>query len=83
VTLQDIIAHLLALARAEEKGVRLRICQLLQLIINNQVVQPNGWSPLYKDWGPLHTPILLYAHRASWSWQTLLHRDQIMALICC
>ena len=36
--LQDIIARLLAFARAEDKGVRLRACQLLQLIINNQVL---------------------------------------------
>lgn len=35
--LQDVIERLLALARAEDKGVRLRTCQLLQLIINNQV----------------------------------------------
>ncbi len=41
-TLQDIIARLLALARAEDKGVRLRTCQLLQLVINNQVLQPEG-----------------------------------------
>ncbi len=41
-TLQDIIARLLALACAEDKGVRLRTCQLLQLIINNQVLQPKG-----------------------------------------
>ena len=65
VTLQDIIARLLALARAEEKGVRLRICQLLQLIINNQVARLNKWSPLCKDWGPLHSPILFYSYRAS------------------
>ena len=42
--LQEIIARLLALARAEDKGVRLRTCQLLQLIINNQVIgfRPQG-----------------------------------------
>ena len=34
------MSHLLALARAEDKGVRLRTCQLLQLIINNQVLWP-------------------------------------------
>lgn len=42
VVLQDIIARLLALARAEDKGVRLRTCQLLQLIINNQVLHAEG-----------------------------------------
>ena len=36
--LQEVIARLLALARAEDKAVRLRACQLLQLIINNQVI---------------------------------------------
>ena len=42
--LQKIIARLLALARAEDKVVRLRTCQLLQLIINNQVIgfRPQG-----------------------------------------
>lgn len=34
---QDILRHLLALAQAEDKGVRLRVCQLLQSIVNNQV----------------------------------------------
>lgn len=34
--LQDILTHLISLAEAEDKGVRLRVCQLLQLIINNQ-----------------------------------------------
>ena len=44
--LQVTIARLLSLARAEDKGVRLRICQLLQLIINNQVIDvtPIGQS---------------------------------------
>ena len=35
--MQDILTHLISLAEAEDKGVRLRVCQLLQLIINNQV----------------------------------------------
>jgi hypothetical protein len=35
--MQDILTHLITLAEAEDKGVRLRVCQLLQLIINNQV----------------------------------------------
>ena len=34
---QDIISHLIALAQAEDKGVRLRVCQLLQSIMHNQV----------------------------------------------
>lgn len=34
--MQDILTHLISLAEAEDKGVRLRVCQLLQLIINNQ-----------------------------------------------
>ncbi|EIE21059.1 hypothetical protein COCSUDRAFT_43416 [Coccomyxa subellipsoidea C-169] len=33
---EDILTHLISLAEAEDKGVRLRVCQLLQLIINNQ-----------------------------------------------
>lgn len=39
---QDIITHLIALARAEDKGVRLRVCQLLQSIVNNQVLLRHG-----------------------------------------
>ncbi len=34
--MQDVLTHLVSLAEAEDKVVRLRVCQLLQLIINNQ-----------------------------------------------
>ncbi|CAL8469060.1 g8601 [Coccomyxa elongata] len=33
---EDVLTHLVSLAEAEDKVVRLRVCQLLQLIINNQ-----------------------------------------------
>ena len=51
--LQDIITRLLALARADDKGVRLRTCQLLQLIINNQVRQPEGLQASLENKGSL------------------------------
>lgn len=49
--MQDVLTHLVSLAEAEDKVVRLRVCQLLQLIINNQA------GPLQTEWHAIRAEV--------------------------